>query len=76
MTTPCHRHRRGVWLHEWSVWFRRHRPFWLQRGHSGRRGLANLIPLQSNVLGSSPLNFSDPQSMTNVRRFYRAQFLP
>jgi hypothetical protein len=31
------------------------------------------IPLQTNLLGSGLLYFSDPQSTTNARRFYRAQ---
>ena len=34
------------------------------------------IPLQTNLLGSGPLYFSDPQSTTNVQRFYRAQLSP
>jgi hypothetical protein len=34
------------------------------------------IPLQTNMLGSGLLYFSDPQSTTNVQRFYRAQLLP
>jgi len=33
--------------------------------------LQTWIPLQTNLLGSSPLFFSDPQSTTNVQRFYR-----
>ena len=38
--------------------------------------LQTWIPLQTNLLGSGPLYFSDPQSTTNVQRFYRAQFSP
>jgi len=38
--------------------------------------LQTWIPLQTNLLGSSPLYFSDPQSTTNVQRFYRAQLSP
>jgi hypothetical protein len=38
--------------------------------------LQTWIPLQTNLLGSGPLYFSDPQSTTNVQRFYRAQLLP
>jgi DNA-binding beta-propeller fold protein YncE len=34
------------------------------------------LPLQTNLLGSGPLYFSDPQSTTNVQRFYRAQLSP
>jgi hypothetical protein len=34
------------------------------------------IPLQTNLLGSGPLYFSDPQSTTNSRRFYRLQLSP
>jgi DNA-binding beta-propeller fold protein YncE len=34
------------------------------------------IPLQTNLLGSGPLYFFDPQSTTNVQRFYRAQLSP
>jgi hypothetical protein len=34
------------------------------------------IPLQTNLLGSGPLYFSDPQSTTNVQRFYRVQLSP
>ena len=34
------------------------------------------IPLQTNLLGSGPLYFSDPQSPANPRRFYRAQLSP
>jgi DNA-binding beta-propeller fold protein YncE len=34
------------------------------------------LPLQTNLLGSGPLYFSDPQSTNNVRRFYRAQISP
>jgi hypothetical protein len=34
------------------------------------------IPLQTNLLGSGPIYFSDPQSSTNPRRFYRAQLSP
>jgi hypothetical protein len=35
--------------------------------------LKTWIPLQTNLLGSGPLYFSDPQSTTNVQRFYRAK---
>ena len=35
--------------------------------------LKTWIPLQTNLLGSGPLYFSDPQSTTNLQRFYRAQ---
>jgi DNA-binding beta-propeller fold protein YncE len=38
--------------------------------------LRTWIPLQTNLLGSGPLYFSDPQSPNNVQRFYRAQLLP
>ena len=38
--------------------------------------LKTWIPLQTNLLGSGPFYFSDPQSTTNVQRFYRAQLLP
>jgi hypothetical protein len=38
--------------------------------------LQTWIPLQTNLLGSGPLYFSDPQSPTNVQRFYRAQLSP
>ena len=34
--------------------------------------LQTWIPLQTNLLGSGLLYFSDPQSTTNVQRFYRA----
>jgi hypothetical protein len=34
------------------------------------------IPLQINLPGSGPRYFSDPQSTTNVRRFYRVQLSP
>jgi hypothetical protein len=34
------------------------------------------IPLQTNLLGSGPLYFSDPQSTTNRQRFYRLQLSP
>jgi hypothetical protein len=34
------------------------------------------IPLQTNLLGSGPLYFSDSQSTTNVQRFYRALLMP
>jgi hypothetical protein len=34
------------------------------------------IPLHTNLLGSGLLYFSDPQSTTNVRRFYRGQLSP
>jgi hypothetical protein len=38
--------------------------------------LQTWIPLQTNLLGSVLLYFSDPQSPTNIQRFYRAQLLP
>jgi hypothetical protein len=38
--------------------------------------LQTWIPLQTNLLGSGPLYFSDAQAPTNVQRFYRAQFSP
>jgi hypothetical protein len=38
--------------------------------------LQTWIPLQTNLLGSGPLYFSDSQSTNNVQRFYRAQFSP
>ena len=34
------------------------------------------IPLQTNLVGSGLLYFSDPQSNTNNRRFYRVQLSP
>jgi hypothetical protein len=34
------------------------------------------IPIQTNLLGSGPLYFSDSQSTTNAQRFYRAFILP
>jgi hypothetical protein len=38
--------------------------------------LQTWIPLQTNLLGSGPLYFSDPQPTTNVQRFYRVQLSP
>jgi hypothetical protein len=38
--------------------------------------LQTWIPLQTNLLGSGLLYFSDPQSTNNVQRFYRAQLSP
>ena len=38
--------------------------------------LSTWIPLQTNLLGSGPFQFSDPQSPGNARRFYRAQMSP
>jgi hypothetical protein len=38
--------------------------------------LQTWIPLQTNLLGSWPLYFSDAQSPTNVQRFYRARLSP
>ena len=38
--------------------------------------LQTWIPLQTNLLGSGPLYFSDAQSPANPRRFYRAQLSP
>jgi len=35
--------------------------------------LQTWMPLQTNLLGSGLLYFTDPQSTTNTRRFYRAQ---
>jgi hypothetical protein len=40
------------------------------------KDLQTWIPLQTNLLGSGPLYFSDPQSATNVQRFYRVQLSP
>jgi hypothetical protein len=34
--------------------------------------LQTWIPLQTNLLGSGQLYFSDPQSPSNVQRFYPA----
>jgi hypothetical protein len=34
--------------------------------------LQTWIPLQTNLLGSGPLYFSDSQSPASVQRFYRA----
>ena len=34
--------------------------------------LKTWIPLQTNLLGSNPLYFSDPQSTTNLVRYCRA----
>jgi hypothetical protein len=38
--------------------------------------LQTWIPLQTNLLGSGPLHFSDAQAPANVQRFYRAQLSP
>jgi hypothetical protein len=38
--------------------------------------LQTWIPLQTNLLGSGPLYFSDAQSPANIHRFYRAKLLP
>jgi len=38
--------------------------------------LQTWIPLQTNLLGSGPLYFSDPQSPSSVQRFYRVQLSP
>jgi len=38
--------------------------------------LQTWIPLQTNLLGTGPLYFSDSQFPANPRRFYRVQFLP
>ena len=38
--------------------------------------LQTWIPLQTNLLGSGPLRFSDSQTPANVRRFYRARLSP
>jgi hypothetical protein len=42
----------------------------------GSTDLHTWIPLQTNLLGSGPLYFSDAQSPANPRRFYRAQLPP
>jgi hypothetical protein len=42
----------------------------------GSPDLQTWIPLQTNLLGGGLLYFSDPQSPTNVQRFYRAQLSP
>jgi hypothetical protein len=38
--------------------------------------MANWVPLQTNVLGSSSFHFSDPSASNFARRFYRAELLP
>ena len=38
--------------------------------------LQTWIPLQTNLLGSGPLHFSDAQSPANTRRFYRVELSP
>jgi hypothetical protein len=38
--------------------------------------LQTWIPLQTNLLGSGPLYFSDAQFPANIHRFYRVQLLP
>ena len=38
--------------------------------------LQTWIPLQTNLLGTAPLYFSDAQSPANPRRFYRALLGP
>jgi hypothetical protein len=38
--------------------------------------LQTWIPLQTNLLGSGPLHFSDAQSPANIHRFYRVQLSP
>jgi hypothetical protein len=38
--------------------------------------LQTWLPLHTNLLGSAPLYFSDPQSTTNTQRFYRARLSP
>ena len=38
--------------------------------------LNNWIPLQTNLLGNSPLYFSDPQPSGGSQGFYRARLLP
>ena len=38
--------------------------------------LQTWLPLQTNLLGSGPLHFSDLQSANNVQRFYRVQLSP
>jgi hypothetical protein len=38
--------------------------------------LQTWIPLQTNLLGSGLLHFSDAQSPANVKRFYRARLSP
>jgi hypothetical protein len=42
----------------------------------GSADLQAWISLQTNLLGSGMYHFSDSQSTTNVRRFYRAQLSP
>ena len=38
--------------------------------------LQTWIPLETNLLGDGPIYFSDSQSATNTRRFYRVQSSP
>jgi hypothetical protein len=38
--------------------------------------LQTWVPVQTNLLGSGPLQFSDTNAPTNAQRFYRAQLLP
>jgi hypothetical protein len=38
--------------------------------------LQDWIPLQTNLLGTGPLYFSDSQSPANKHRFYRAALRP
>jgi hypothetical protein len=38
--------------------------------------LQTWIPLQTNLLGSGPLHFSDAQSLANVQRLYRLLLVP
>jgi hypothetical protein len=38
--------------------------------------LQTWIPLQTNLLSSGPLHFSDPQFSANTRRFYRVRLWP
>ena len=42
----------------------------------GSTDLQTWIPLQTNLLGSGPLHFSDAQSPANTRRFYRVELSP
>jgi len=37
----------------------------------GSTNLVSWIPLRTNIIGSGPNSFSDPQSTTNVTRYYR-----
>ena len=74
--TPCHHHQRGVWLHERVFGFDVAGPSGSNVVIQASTDLHTWIPLQTNLLGSGPLYFSDPQSTTNIQRFYRAQLSP